>query len=582
MTLPPRATAWLLVSGLLLIVGCIAYRWRPVPITDVSLQKEGLVPRDVLVETERGPVRLRVESMAFPYISGSLREPGGLAEVELTTQSLEVVQLGARNQILSRSPITIDQARQDPSLVIGRHLRISGLTASFLLRDVRGFDFPWVEGTLVSGNGTIRVDLRRVTSLAVREVNGPATVVRVLGITAATVGAVALIVALTKESCPFVYVDRGTGWEFVGEAYAGAAFRSTQRDDLLPVPALAGTHSLRLRLRNEARETQYTDRAALVVVDHARSVRALSTFDGQVIFVGRPVAPTSALDRRGQDATALISEADQRLWETHAGTAAEMTDAQLEEELLAEFQAAGNGTPVLEIVGGNTTWLDLVFGRFFAAMGPRLAEYIEQGNHPSAGPRIQSWREREGVDLAVEVRTVDGWRRIALVPTVGPAALREIAVPLPLDAVTADGHVIVRVRGGLGFWRIDRMALSTRSPLEGEVHRIRPRAAVTDGVDELASILETDGRYNDLSEMNESLDVDFDLPSLPDGLTRTAFLHTNGYYNVHQPIQSRWLPATLVAIRDEPGALSRFGRDLARAYADKLAATPVVSIGRTR
>jgi hypothetical protein len=242
---------------------------------------------------------------------------------------------------------------------------------------------------------------------------------------------------------------------------------------------------------------------------------------------------------------------------------------------------APDAQPVLELVTGNTTWLDLVFGRFFAAMGPRLGEYLEQGNDPSAGPGIQRWREREGVDLSLEVRGEDGWRRVAMIPTVGPAALREIAVPLPVDA-SAGGRLEVRIRGGLGFWRIDKLALSDRSSVGGEIVRVVPRAATNGGVDELHAVLQPDGRYNDLSEMNESLELDFDLPAPVSGLSRTAFLHTNGYYNVHQPVQSQWSPGNLVAIRDEAGALSRFGRDLAREYADRLAATPEVSLEAAR
>ena len=47
-----------------------------------------------------------------------------------------------------------------------------------------------------------------------------------IGIPVGIIGGLALLVALTKESCPIAYVDRGDGWELVGEAYAGAAFRS--------------------------------------------------------------------------------------------------------------------------------------------------------------------------------------------------------------------------------------------------------------------------------------------------------------------------------------------------------------------
>jgi hypothetical protein len=271
-----------------------------------------------------------------------------------------------------------------------------------------------------------------------------------------------------------------------------------------------------------------------------------------------------------------VSERDERLWVTEPDAVAAVDDQTLEDQITAEFSAPPNGMPVLELVAGNTAWLDLVFGRFFAAMGDRLSEYLIRGNDPEAGPRIERWREREGVDLIVELRTGDSWRQVAVVPTVGPAALREIAIPLPLEQTNRHGHVAVRIRGGLGFWRIDRLGLSLQDDSQPTVRRVQAiRAHATAGGDTLAAISSTDGIYDALIEMNESLEMAFTLPPRAAGQTRSAFLFTSGYYNVHPQVQPRWLPGTLKVIRDEPGAFSRFGRDLARQYVRRQAAVTV-------
>jgi hypothetical protein len=67
---------------------------------------------------------------------------------------------------------------------------------------------------------------------------------------------------VTKTSCPFVYVDRGDGFELVGEAYSGAALRSIERDDMLPIPDFPNTPRVHLRLGDEAHETQFTNQRA--------------------------------------------------------------------------------------------------------------------------------------------------------------------------------------------------------------------------------------------------------------------------------------------------------------------------------
>jgi hypothetical protein len=191
---------------------------------------------------------------------------------------------------------------------------------------------------------------------------------------------------------------------------------------------------------------------------------------------------------------------------------------------------------------------------------------VADGNDPTAADRITRWKQREGIDLTVEIDRGNGWQPIATIPTVGPAALREIAVPLPqVDAGRTS--LKVRVRGGLGFWRIDRLAMSTRLDSPVQIHRLRPAAARgTGGRDESKTVAAVDRQYQVLELMNERLDLAFDLPPLPSRHARSVFLSTNGYYNVHPPVQSLWSPGTLKTIRDEPGSFSRFSRDLAREY----------------
>jgi len=552
---------------------CVSYRWKALPITSLDLQRDSLRSRDVRFETDSGPVRLTIDALDFPFVYGRAREGTGIAAVNTADRvRITVTELDPRGRTISSAANAKAEALRDPPAGTTRTAvfqALSGPSGWVVLRNPRFIDSTWVEGRLDrGGGGKVRVDLRHVKGLAVREVDGAKTVLKTIGLIAATGAAVALVVALTKESCPFVYVDRGEGYELVGEAYAGAAFRSTQRDDLLPLPALGVANQVSVRLRNEARETQYTDFAELVVVDHPRSTRALSTFDGKIVLVGAEEPPVAALDRGGRDAVQRLAGRDEMLVETTPREVSAVTDGPFEDEINAEFRRPATGTPVLELVGGNTTLLDLVFGRFFAAMGDRLDKYLAQGNDdPTAGPRIKRWREREGVDLIVEMRTANGWTQVAAIPTVGPASLREIAIPLPAETATSAERVQVRLRSGLGFWRIDRLALSVRDTTAPAVRHVAPRSATgKSGRDERASLATADGRYNALSEMNEAVDMEFDLPAPNRDHSRSAFLHSNGYYNVHPPLQSEWLPGTLKAIRDQKGAMSRLGRDLAREY----------------
>jgi hypothetical protein len=558
-------------------LGCAFYTWRATPITDVTLSQEKIGRRQVRFTTEHAVVTLDTTRFDFPYAEGRLvGETSARVAVPLASiRRAEIVEIG-EDRTRHAKPIAADVAALTATAGKRVLLQTDSGPVSLQVEQVQG-DLVW--GTLVASTtpstGHVRLDLRDVRRVEVRELDGAKSAAGTIG-TVAGIGAAAfLIVLLTKESCPFVYVDRGQGYELVGEAYAGAAFQSIQRDDLLPLPALADGR-VTVMLRNEARETQYTDEAALVLVDHAPELRAVSTFDAKVALVGTARPPVEARDGAGRP---LLDRLEARDGESVEATPEQVADGATgdKEEMVASFVAPDGSAPVLEIVGGNTPWLDLVFGRFFSTMGGRLDGFLASGNAATAGPGIRAWRQREGVDLAVEVRDADAWRPVAIVPTVGPIALRRVAVPLP-PAVDADGRVTVRLRGGPGFWRIDQLALSSRAPAAASVHRLGVLSATTTSgkADDTAGAV-TDGRFNALAQMNEGIALAFDLPPVPDGAERSAFLFTNGYYNVHQPIQSRFSAGTLRAVRRQPGGLTRLSRDLAAQYVARMREHPAAA-----
>jgi hypothetical protein len=542
--------------------GCTAYRWKVVPLERLDVAEQRLLTRRVRLQTAEGVIVLEVQRVSHPYVEGRAQPGSGPVQVDLGRVRMVEISPAATDPSRTTRTVAVTQAALAAEPLAGRTVTLH-MDRDRVRLNVQRVEWPWVFGHVQDGKGPVAVDLRKVTDAQIRETHASGTIGRaVLGV-AGVLAVVALIAALTKESCPIVYVDRGLGWELVGEAYAGAAFRSIQRDDLLPLAPLADQRSLRVRLSNEARETQYTDRAELVVVDDEDTSRTLSTFDGRLVAVGPSRPALRAADLRGRDVGALLADEDGRPWQADLVQAASERGVPLRDGVIAQFDAVPP-SPVLEMVGGNTDWLDLAFGRFFAAMGDRLPRYLATGNDPARGARIRRWREREGVDLAVDVWREGGWQRVAVVPTVGPVAMRQVAVPLSGDG----GPLRVRLSGGLGFWRLDRVALSVELPARHTVTILKPRAARgASSPDQRGVLTAADGVYDALENLGDTLDMDFDLPPRPPGTRRFAFLSTNGYYNVHLPLQRQWLPGTLRAVRDRPGSLARLALELARAYA---------------
>jgi hypothetical protein len=262
---------------------------------------------------------------------------------------------------------------------------------------VSRLEFPLVWGTDPSApepRPETSVDLRTMDEIeAFSAGRGVVGIVfgTVLG-AAALAALVVLIVALTKKSCPYVYVVGPGGPALVGEAYSGATSRALQRDDLMPLPAI-GPGRARLLLTNEALEQQLTDRLELLGVEHAPGVRAVATPDARVLLVAGEAAPLRASDLEGGDGTALLAEQDRRAWETDMEGAVAGRDPPLRSGVEATFHAPPT-RPVLEVTLANTPFLDVVTGHFFAARGEGSEAIRARESAPSWADEVWRWRQR--------------------------------------------------------------------------------------------------------------------------------------------------------------------------------------------
>jgi len=538
-TAPSLRRAALLVLLAFLPTGCGF--WRTVPVTTIERGEEKVEGVELRFKLKGDPRQwhLQVQRVELPFVEGP-----AWADARTATQ------VGSPAATGSADPYSpgVTTPAPAPAATAGQ----------------RGDSLPAV------AEAPRRVDLR---TLEQAEIYSPGRgFMYTLGGTLLVLVFLALVAALAKTSCPFVYVDGPGGPVFAGEAYSGATSKAIQRDDLLPLPRLTGPVA-RLRLANEARETQLTDRLELVLVDHTPGVRALATHEARAVLVGRPVAPLEVRDLDGGDVTRLVRADDQATWATDLEAASTRRPAPAREGLTATFPAPPSGTrPVLELRAGNTPFLDVVFSRFYALAGDRLGELQEWGADPKKAGEIRDWRVREGVDLLVEAWRGGKWVKVAVVPTPGPASMRTLAVLLP---PFEDGTPPrLRVSGGVGFWTIDRMGLSTLVEDAPALQRLAPTSAQDGAGDARAALAATDGRYHVLPDAGAVLPLTFTLPPLATGAVRDAFLDTSGYYLLHTPPQATPSVVTLGRLWNEEGALGRFSLDLYRGYRTALAAAP--------
>lgn len=452
----------------------------------------------------------------------------------------------------------------DGRVVIAQPYRLDYPKITGRILEVEGSPMGWrPEQPGPTLGGTATFDLERAQLVRLRKISPLKVVALSVGI---PVGIIAVIIA-TKQSCPFVFVDDGSGERLVGEGYPSAIYRSIQREDLLELP-VRGTGDLKLRLANLVDETQYTDRLDLLAVDHAPGERALATADAKVVVVGPSRPPLAARDLAGSDCLEQVAAVDQVVWKTDLRRASAAPKPALKEGLTASF-AAAPGRPVLEVQLRSTRWLEAVTGRYFAAMGDRFPDLLERLN-AADGSLIQDWRHKEGIDLKAEVLQRGTWRPLGHVYPTGAACYRRIALPFPADW-SGGGPVQVRITGGTGFWWVDALALSTQSPAQPAPTRVGLTSARgQNGEDQLPVLDLVDGKFHVMSQPGEEVDARFTLPPVPQGSARSVFMRIRGYYNPHAPALPRKALLTLNRMLTEEGAFVRFGLDAYRENTDLL------------
>ena len=71
-----------------------------------------------------------------------------------------------------------------------------------------------------------------------------------------------------------------------------------------------------MRIQNGRAETQYTNKLAILVVDHPPGTRVVPDSRGGLHVLSQPTAAVAAVDARNQDVLVLLSESDDQFWES--------------------------------------------------------------------------------------------------------------------------------------------------------------------------------------------------------------------------------------------------------------------------
>lgn len=374
----------------------------------------------------------------------------------------------------------------------------------------------------------LSIPFGNITSVSVNNPNSGRSIANIFASTIGVLFALLLIVALTKSSCPFVYVKNGENYAFAGELYPGVITANMQRDDYLPLPSIDKNKGVfELKITNELKEIQHTDLAELILVEHAKNLKVLLDKHGNAhTFFNLENPKALSYDGVPQPLKQIASK-DGDFWSFNS-----ITDTPNgTREMILEFDNPKKSkTAKLFLTAKNSVWLDVVFGKFNEQFGTYYKEFQRQQQSVSK-ETSERWIQDQNIPLSISVETPKGWQRIDEIATVGPLAMRDLVIPMQVESL-GEGPLRIKLETGFMFWDVDYVAIDYSPNVDVSVRHIKPSLATDENNYEVTHLLQqTDQQYLVQPEIGNEVDILFEIPPTSDLLTQSAFLKNRGYYN---------------------------------------------------
>jgi hypothetical protein len=416
----------------------------------------------------------------------------------------------------------------------------------------------------------IFIPLSEVDLVSIRRTDPLGTFFATVGVIALVGAGVLAVVALLKESCPFIYSFDGQNYVFDAEPYGGATSQGLQRTEWCTLEHLKEVNGqYRIRITNEVDETQNTDELKLLVVDHPRGVQAVPDEQGVVHTIIKPVAPLSARDGKGRDILALVRTEDAKYWQSRIDEKDPDNAADLRDEIVFEFpKPAGATTAKLLFNGCNTLWASQMLKKSLELYGEEVTKcYAAVDSKGPAYANLMAWNLREELyRLHIRAETSEGWTVKGMIVGGGPF-ISENRV-YTLDIRDVPGTVLrIKMLPPAGYWMINALAVDYAEDVSVSAIEIAPAKAVDSRGREIADLLLlTDSRYYTMPKTGDSAEVTFLAPPAIPGMARTVICKASGYYSIHLPAQGKPQMDILSRFLTEPGFAVRYALKEYRRY----------------
>lgn len=468
------------------------------------------------------------------------------------------------------SAIRFDSLRHRPELrlyeVIDKTYKVFTFdSAGAHLVNRAGFFFgKTVDGTYVD------IPEDNVLYAGVNRTDPAASVLASLGIVAVGVAAVALIIAATKQSCPFIYAYDGQQYVFDAEPLGGAICPGLARTDISRLDhAKPVEGEYRLLVRNEVPETQYIDRMTMLLVDHAPGTAVYPDLQGKFYGFKKIHGVRSAFDEKGMSLMKFLSQSDKVMWQTHLPSASRDTMGPVRHEITVTLLKPPGAKKAWLITNiGTSSWGSNMIRKTVEYRGNDAPAWLASLTPASdALTEMNQFLEREEMyHLKTWLKEGSSWTQRGTILGQGPLISEDRVYPIDVSHAAGDS-LVLRFNPPRGFWTMDYIGVSYEEPTVMSVSPIDARLAIDQGNRSFAdSLRATDNHYYSMPDVGNRANVTFPAPPLADRKVRTVFLETRGYYELHLTKDKPQQLARLYSIALHPGQIVRTAMEEFRAW----------------
>jgi len=422
------------------------------------------------------------------------------------------------------------------------------------------------DDTLQAGN--INLAISDIGKIEVYDADVAKSILAFVGITAGVLVIIGIIYALTKSSCPFLYVYDGEEYQLAAETFGGAIYPGLERSDFVMLPMAQPEEGFyQFKIRNELKERQYINKVRLIEAKLPENKSLNIDLNGIIHTIGTPIPPSSAVSDSQEDYTAELTSFDTSQFYFNDG--ANINSLTLNFEKPADIK-----TGKLILKTKSTLWLDYVFGEFLKLFGLYYNTFAEEQKLKTK-EQMGQWSKDQNLPMTVSIFANDEWVKVEQIQPIGPlAAARDVVIPVDFSEISGE-NVKVKLSTGFYFWEIDYAGMDYSPDEPIETKYAAPALAEFNAHNVSNGALNNDDSlYVVQNNVGDVLDLKFET-QFNSEIETMVFLEVSGYYTHIRNFKTMPEFETLETFRN-PGRLSEFSRELFNNYSAPILAKNVI------